>query len=96
VSIDAKLDAERKLLFELSQGKKMQQFIETAQSEKRLNEAALVKMLGKGTNQPTDTAEEQPKKDDSSKAEKKAAPPIDTTLQRAVDILKGIRILHLD
>jgi C-terminal processing protease CtpA/Prc len=100
VPTEPKDDIERKLLFELSLGKKMREFVEEVQTEKRLNEAALVKMLGKGaTNEPSEKTEDSPKNTETAKAEekeKKTPPPLDITLQRAVDILKGIRILHLD
>ncbi|MSR64410.1 MAG: hypothetical protein EXS18_01355 [Verrucomicrobiae bacterium] len=106
VPTDSLAEVDRKLLFELSAGKPLRQFVEAAQTEKRLNEATLVKMLGKGgTNEPSGAADEPSKKEGHSKAvkgekddkkEKKPDQPMDTTLQRAVDILKGIRILHLD
>jgi C-terminal processing protease CtpA/Prc len=97
IPVESTLEGERKLVFELSRGKQMREFVEQPESEKRLNEAALVKMLGKGaTNQPPESADEPEKKDDKEKEKKKTPPPIDAALQRAVDILKGIRILHLD
>jgi C-terminal processing protease CtpA/Prc len=103
VPLDSKVELERKLIFELSLGKQMREFVEEEQKEKRLNEAALVKMLSKGaTNEPSDKTEGESKsettgkKDESTKPEKKSPPPMDITLQRAVDILKGIRVLHLE
>jgi hypothetical protein len=89
-------------LFELSAGKPLREFVETAQTEKRLNEATLVKMMGKGgTNVDAESAGMEPAaKEEPSKADDKTKkpppPPTDVALQRAVDILKGIRILHLD
>jgi len=93
IPVEVKPETEQKIVFELSVGKKMREFVEEPEKEKRLNEAALVKMLGKGdTNGPSETVESE-KPDEKGK---KAPPPIDVALQRAVDILKGIRILHLD
>lgn len=97
VPTDTTVDAERKLMFELSVGKPLRQFVEAEQTEKRLNEAALVKMMGKGeTGELPEPAEDSPKKDEKADSKPKKARPMDVSLQRAVDILKGIRILHLD
>lgn len=98
VEFDPKL--EREILFTLSESRKVREFVEREQTEPRLNEAALVKMYGRGPNGSTNAP---PAKEEAGKAKEKADEskpppplPIDVPLQRAVDILKGIRILHIE
>jgi Peptidase family S41 len=92
VPVKADLALERKLLMGPDAQKNLRESLEPKVTKHRINEAELVRTLGPGGNKPE--AKPVPEDKDTRNENVKVEQPPDVALSRALDILKGLRILR--
>ena len=100
VPVKMELDLQRKLLLEPGAQKNLRASLEPKITKRRLNEAELVRELSpddKKSAPAEKPAENKPaESEEAANQNGKVEQPLDTALVRALDILKGIRVLRQD